>query len=45
MGVLDRCIIDASSFQGQVLFLISTDSVYCNGTLCGFCHQSKPGTE
>lgn len=45
MGVLDRCIIDPSSFQGQVLFLISTHSVYCKGTLCDFSLQSKPAME
>lgn len=45
MRVLDRCITDASSFQGQVLFLIPMHSVYCTGTLCDFSLQSKPVME
>lgn len=39
---MDRCTIDASSFEGQVLFLVSLHSVYRNRALFAFSLQSKP---
>lgn len=39
---VDRCTIDASSFEGQLLFLVSLHSIYRNGALFAFSLQSKP---